>query len=238
MASRVLTIVGAGSLRCAPPVLASIAAPRFEYALEIRLFDANLERLDLMGRLLERMFDITRSQHEFSMHPNLGLALRETDATVICLHEDCARRMTGKTATRFLLPADPVEPDTVEELSRGDMNKPTPFHELSPMTLAALAMPENAGQTRDEVVLNAVALTVERLPQGSLVLNLTRNAPISPALPHTALDWPPTLEPSVRSTLPHRILRWIDGDYELDTYIEQYRKSPVCNWLISDFEAL
>jgi hypothetical protein len=235
---RVLAVVGAGSLRCAPPVLASIAAPRFEHSLEVRLFDANIERLDLMGRLLARMFELTRAQHVFSMHPNLGLALRDADAVVVCLYEDCARRMVGKTAMRVLLPADPVESETLVDLSRGDLNKPTPMHELSPMTLAALSMPENEGRSRDEVVANAVALTVERIPTGAVVLNLTRNAPISPALPHTALDWPPVLDPETHATLPHRILRWIDGDYELDGVIEQHASSPVVDWLVRSVGAI
>ncbi len=238
MGRRVVTVVGAGSLRCAPPVLASIAAPRFEHALEVRLFDANIERLDLMGRLLARMFEITRAQHVFAMHPNLGLALRGTDAAVVCLYEDCARRMTGKTATRVLLPADPIEPEKLSELSRGDMNKPTPMHELSPMTLAALAMPDNEGRTRDEVVANALALTMERIEGDVLILNLTRNASISPSVLHKSFDWPPTLEPDVHATFPHRILRWIDGDFELDTYMEGFKDSPVAQWMVNDFGAM
>jgi hypothetical protein len=238
MATRVLSIVGSGSLRCAPPVFASIAAPRFEHALEIRLFDANIERLDLMGRLLARMLDVTRAQHVFAMHPNLGLALRGADGAIVCLHEDCARRMTGKTATRVLLPSEPVETDKLSDISRGDVNRPTPFDELSPMTLAALAMPENEGRTRDEVVANAMGLTIERLDPRTKMLNLTRNAPVSDTVPHEALDWPPLLSPAEHEAFPHRILRWINGDPELDAFIEQHGQSPVARWLVDEFGAL
>jgi hypothetical protein len=238
MAGRVLTVAGAGSLRCAPAVLASIAAPRFEHALEVRLFDANIERLDLMGRLLARMFELTRAQHVFSMHPNLALSLREADGAVLCLYEDCARRMTGKSATRVLLPSEPVDTGNISDLSRGDLNRPTPFDELSPMTLAALAMPENEGRSRDEVVANAMALTAERLDPRTLVLNLTRNAPLSASVRHRELAWPPMLDPAEHATLPHRILRWIGGDHELDGFMEGHRRSPVAQWLTDEFGAL
>jgi hypothetical protein len=238
MAGRVLTIVGAGSLRCAPAVFASLCAPRFEHSLEVRLFDANIERLDLMGRLLARMFELTRAQHVFAMHPNLGLSLRGADGAVLTLYEDCARRMTGKTATRVLLPSEPAESGKLEDLNRGDLNRPTPFDELSPMTLAALSTPEGGGRTRDEVVANAMALTIERIETGTVLLNLTRNAPISPTVPHKAIDWPEPLEPGSHTALPHRVLRWIGGDHELEGFMEGHRHSPVARWLTDEFGAL
>ena len=238
MRRRVVTVVGAGSLRCAPPVFASIAAPRFEHPLEIRLFDANRERLDLMTRLMARLVEASRTEHEVVEQPNLTLALREADAAIVCLYEDCARRMTGKTATRMLLPPDQAEARRLIDLNRGDLNSPTPIEELSPMTLAALAVPENdETRTRDEAVANALALTLERI-KDARILNLTRNAPISPSVPHTAYDWPATLDPETHTSLPHRILRWINGDHELDRYLEEYRESPVARWLITDLGAL
>jgi hypothetical protein len=237
MARKVVTVVGAGSVRCAPPVLSSVAAPRFERPIELRLYDANAERLDLMARLAERLFEIARVEHEVQSTDSLDEAVRGSDAVVVCLYEDCARRMTGKTTARVLLQTDPVDGDKIIELHRGDLNQPTPFDELSPMTLAALSTPEGGDVTREQAIEGAVAMVVERTGDVPL-LNLTRGAAF-PSSPMTkSAEWPPTLDADEHSSRPHRILRWINGDPELGDYMESFRDSPAAQWLIADVGAL
>ena len=234
MRRRAVTIVGAGSLRCGPPVLASIAVKRFERPLEIRLFDANGERLDLMSRLALRLFEVTNSDHDVLKRSSLDEAMFETDAVIVSLYEDCAKRMTGKTSSRLLLPSDPVDPERVSELHRGDINRPTPFDELSPMTLEALSMPEDP-RTRDEAVADAMSLVADRVGS-ALVLDLTREVDIS--TPHTKADWPAPLDASNHSSFPHRILRWINGDHEVFEYMSRFEDSPVSRWMVDEFGAL
>lgn len=236
MRRRAVTIVGAGSLRCAPAVLASIAAKRFERPLEVRLFDANGERLDLMARLALRLFEITNAAHDVLRRPVLEEALFESDAVVVCLYEDCAKRMTGKTAARFLLPSDPVDPTTRAELNRGDINRPTPFDELSPMTLEALSTPEDP-RTRDQAVADAMAV-VAGLVGKSLVLNLTRGIELPAPVSGTELVWPAPLAAEEHASFPHRILRWVNGDHEAFDYLTRFEQSPVAEWLVNDFGAM
>lgn len=233
MATKTVTIVGAGSLRCGPAVLSSVFAPRFEHPFELRLFDANLERLDLVTRLAGRMLDVTRTDHLIQTYVHLGESLRDADAVVVTLYEDCARRMTGKTSARLMLPSEPVDTDP----GRGDINRPTPFDELSPMTLAALSTPNEGPDDRDSVVARALDLVAEGLGSKD-VLNLTRRASLPRSLPHRELSWPEPLPPGTHTSWPHRILRWIDGDHELDAFLDAYRESPVARWLIEDVGAL
>ena len=235
MRRRAVTIVGAGSLRCAPAVFASIAAKRFERPLEVRLFDANGERLDLMWRLALRLFEMTNSAHDVLRRSSLEEAMFESDAVIVSLYEDCAKRMTGKTAARFLLPSEPVDPTTRAELNRGDINRPTPFDELSPMTLEALSTPSD-DRTRDEAVADAMAVVAAQVG-GAMVLNLTRGVELV-GVAHTTLDWPSPLGADEHSSLPHRILRWVNGDHELDEYMSRHESSPVAQWFVNDFGAM
>ena len=237
MARKVVTVVGAGSLRCSPPVLCSIAAPRFERALEVRLFDANAERLDLMARLAERLFEVTRVEHEVVRSDSLDAAMAGPDGVVVCLYEDCARRMTGKTSARVMLQTEPVDGDKIIELHRGDLNQPTPFDELSPMTLAALSAPDEGDLTRETVITSAISMVAERR-NGAPLLNLTRGGTFPESVNVRNADWPATLSAGEHSSRPHRILRWINGEPELNDYMDIFRESPVAKWLIDDVGAL
>ena len=237
MRRRAVSIVGAGSLRCAPVVFASLAALRLEHPLEVRLYDANEERLDLMDRLARHMFGQTMSRHDVLYRPALEEAMELSEAVVVCLTEDCARRMTGKTAARFLIPTEEGEVTKVSELSRGDFNRPTPITEISPRTLAALSTPQDYESSREEALAQAMQSVID-LAGDAQVLNLTRNCPIPSGRDHTYLAWPEPLTAEQHASLPHRILRWLGGDHDVNDFIEAHAQSPVAKWFVKDFGAL
>lgn len=88
-----LAIVGAGSVRCSPAVLASLATYFGERPLEIRLYDADEERLDLFDRYARLLFQMTKATHRLLYRPDLREALLEADAVLLQMGENCAKKM-------------------------------------------------------------------------------------------------------------------------------------------------
>ncbi len=201
--------------------------------LELRLFDANEERLDLMVRLADQLLAMTGGEHGVLCTSIVEEALQGVDAAVVSLTEDCARRMTGKTAARVLLPVEPEEGTELYDLHGGDMNIPTPLEELGPRTLAALSTPEVGSVTREEAIAAALEVVFQYVGDAK-VLNLTRRAAVSKRPAHTTLSWPEPLSEEERRSMPHQILRWINGDEGLDQYLQEFGGSPLANWLKSE----
>ena len=225
-----VSLIGVGSLRCGPPVLSSIAAMGLSRPLDLRLFDANEERLDLMARLAEQVIAMTGGEHGLVFTSSVEEALDGADAAVISLSEDCARRMTGKIAARVLLPVEPEEGTKLYDLYGGDINSPTPLEELGPRTLAALSTPDAGRMTRQEALEAATDQVLAQMGDVK-ALNLTRFDQATEHPGHTALSWPEALTEEERTTMPHQILRWLGGDQELGQYLRQFADSPVASWL-------
>lgn len=227
MPPKSIGLIGAGSLRCGPPVLSSLAAMGLRRPLDLRLFDANEERLDLMIRLAEQMLEMTECEHTIFGTSIVEEALEDADAAIVSLSEDCARRMTGKTASRVLLPVEPEDGTERCYLHGGDMNIPTPLDELSDRTLAALSSPDMGRVTREEAVELALDEVLSKVGQAK-VLDLTRGVR---GRSHATLEWPGTLTDEERRSRPHQILRWLGGDEGLTLYVRQYADSPLADWL-------
>ena len=236
MRRKSIGLIGVGSLRCGPPALSSIAAMSLRRPLELRLFDANEERLDLMLRLAEQVLALTGTEHDVLCTSIFEEALEGVDAAVVSLTEDCARRMTGKTAARVMLPVDPEDGTELYDLYGGDMNSPTPLENLGPRTLAALSTPEVGKVTREEAITDALELVFVHAGDAK-VLNLTRRAEVSTRPAHTTLSWPEPLSEEERRSMPHQILRWLNGDEGLDQYMQGFAASPLANWLKSELGA-
>ena len=233
MRRKSIGLIGAGSLRCGPPILSSIAAMGLRRPLELRLFDANEERLDLMDRLAQQLFALTGTEHDVFCTPIVEEALEGVDAAVVSLTEDCARRMTGKTAARVLLPVEPEDGTELYDLHGGDMNSPTPLEELGPQTLAALSTPDVGRVTREEAIEAALEDVCGYLGEAK-VLNLTRCAHATQHSAHTTLSWPAPLSDEERRSMPHQILRWLNGDQGLEQYLQKFGRSPLADWLRSE----
>jgi hypothetical protein len=87
-----LTIVGAGSLRCCPAVIGSLASYYGERPLEVRLYDADEERLDLFDRLARVAFEDTSVEHAVRAFADAAEALEGARLVVLQLDVNCARK--------------------------------------------------------------------------------------------------------------------------------------------------
>jgi hypothetical protein len=87
-----LAIIGAGSVRCTPAVLASLATYFGERPLEVRMFDADVERLDLFDRLARVMFIMTHTTHSLLSTTDATEALVDAERIVLQVGENCARK--------------------------------------------------------------------------------------------------------------------------------------------------
>lgn len=122
-----VAILGVGSLRCMPPVISALATYAGERPLEVRLYDADLERLDLMDRFARVCFQITNSTHDVRFRPDPKEALEEVDRIVLMVGRNCARKLMGikfsdfsrqddgmiSTALRILMEDAPPEADVL-----------------------------------------------------------------------------------------------------------------------------
>ena len=93
MAERIkVAILGVGSLRCMPPVVSSLSSYFGERPLEVRLFDADEERLDLMDRFARHCFQFTKATHDVLYRPNHEEAVEGVDRIVLMVGRNCARK--------------------------------------------------------------------------------------------------------------------------------------------------
>ena len=235
MSRRSLALIGAGNIRCCPSVLASIAALDVLEGLDIRLYDANQERLDLYFQLAGTIMDLSDREHDVFRRPVLKEALDKADVVILPLNEDCSRRMTGKSAAMGYLPSEIEEDETPSwPIQYGDINRPTPADELSVGTLSQLSSPVGDSRGRNEAVTDALTLVERGLFHRSSVLNLTRAAGKS-GIRGKHLEWPPPMEDREIEEAPHQVLRWVEGDYSLRAFVQDHRTSPVAEWLTREF---
>ncbi|HTQ09749.1 MAG TPA: hypothetical protein VMI31_06730 [Fimbriimonadaceae bacterium] len=87
-----LAILGAGSVRCSPAVIASLATYFGERPLEIRMFDSDMERLDLFDRFARLCFAMSRNGHGLSSTTDADEALLDADRVILQIGENCARK--------------------------------------------------------------------------------------------------------------------------------------------------
>lgn len=87
-----IAIIGAGSMRCTPPVIASLATYFGERPIELRLYDADEERLDLVDRFARYCFSFTESTHEVLFRPDPQEAMEKADRVVLQVGRNCARK--------------------------------------------------------------------------------------------------------------------------------------------------
>jgi hypothetical protein len=102
-----LAILGAGSIRCSPAVIASLATYFGERPLEIRMFDSDLERLDLFDRLARVCFIMTKSTHTLISTTNASEASEGADRVVLQVGDNCARRYLKETHRMGIADLDP-----------------------------------------------------------------------------------------------------------------------------------
>jgi hypothetical protein len=106
-----LAIIGAGSVRCSVAVLASLATYFGERPLEIRLYDADEERLDLFDRLARHLFFVNRNSNALQATTDPDEALLDADRVVLQVDENCARKLIRQRMGSF--PSVALQPSEV-----------------------------------------------------------------------------------------------------------------------------
>jgi hypothetical protein len=87
-----LAILGAGSVRCTPAVIGSLATYFGERPLEIRMYDADLERLDLFDRFARLCFIMAKNDHSLMSTTDSVECTEGADRVVLQVGENCARK--------------------------------------------------------------------------------------------------------------------------------------------------
>ncbi len=226
MTARVVTLIGAGNIRVAPIVLATLAEFFPESPLHVHLFDANEERLDLMDRLARTFFDITRNEATVKSSSELADVLPDSTEVIIALNEDGSRRMVGRQLSTAAAVTDAAIGPT--DVYSGDFNRPTPLDRLSDHTRMMLEVPAASEGSREEAVAAAFELVAATgWPSDARVLNLTRGLQV----PIETWDWPSELSDASKHSMPHRILRWIHHDENIGDLLTEGRESRFRAWL-------
>jgi hypothetical protein len=114
-----MAILGVGSLRCAPPVFSALATYFGERPLEIRLYDADEERLDLMDRFARACFQSTRATHDVLYRPDPAEALEDVDRVVLMVGRNCARKFMRVKFADADSQSDALITGTLETLLKG-----------------------------------------------------------------------------------------------------------------------
>lgn len=111
-----LAILGAGSVRTAPPVISSLATYFGERPIEVRLYDADEERLDLMDRLARHAFNVSEATHTILFRPDFKEALEDADRVVLMVGRNCARKFKRAKFPGHSVQDDEMIAGTIEAL--------------------------------------------------------------------------------------------------------------------------
>jgi hypothetical protein len=226
MAGRIVTVLGAGNVRCAPPVFATLSNWYPDVPLAIRLWDANEERLDLMDRLARCLMDDWNSEATVTSTTDIEEALPGTTDAILCLHEDCARRLIGTHLSPSLAMFD--DQDIPLHFYGGDRNRPTPPESLSEHTKLLLSVPDHEEFSRAEAMTDALKILAPHIPDAARVVSLMRETEMESV---ETLAWPEILTETQSSLIPHQILRWVRRDEELFDLMSSGKSTPLRAWL-------
>ena len=95
---RSVAVIGAGSIAAAPQTLASLANYFGERPIEIRLWDGDEERLDLLDRLARVLFALNRSEHTVKYCASLEEAVADATKVLWLPDENCHRKAPNLVA--------------------------------------------------------------------------------------------------------------------------------------------
>lgn len=219
MEPRRLAILGAGSLRCGPPTLAALANYFGEHDLEVRLWDADEERLDLADRLARTMFVVEEAKHLLVAASDVREALDQADAAILMVEHYCARR--------FL---DPTPPVRLPYPSRLDPSPIAEASECGPIVGPGVPLPPPPIEDQDpDSVPRAVAKILGEF-SGPILSFLSQSVWTGDRV-LTIQGWPPEVDAATQRSLPHLFLRWLRGEEYVGSYIRLHAKSPIRAWL-------
>jgi hypothetical protein len=85
-----VTVIGVGNLQCGPAVVAALANYFGEREIEIVLWDADQERLELFDRLLRSLADLNRNPIFIMSTLDVDEALDGAWRVILCMDRNCA----------------------------------------------------------------------------------------------------------------------------------------------------
>jgi len=94
-----LCVLGAGSVRCMPAVIGSLATYFGERPLEVRFWDADAERLDLFDRFARFLFAFNKCDHRLLSTDDAAEALDGAGRLLLTVGKNCARKALGSDGT-------------------------------------------------------------------------------------------------------------------------------------------
>ncbi|HRI44068.1 MAG TPA: hypothetical protein PLL78_03885 [Fimbriimonadaceae bacterium] len=107
-----LAVLGIGSVRCAPPIIGSLAGYFGERELEVRFYDEDAERLDLFDRLARRCFEAEDCGHLVIATTDPEEALEGADLVIMAIGENSARKFLKRSPSPRLRPGAPIDRGT------------------------------------------------------------------------------------------------------------------------------
>jgi hypothetical protein len=102
-----LAVLGAGNVQCIIPVVVSLASYFGERPLEIRLYDADPERLDLFDSFARIACFTNKNKHTIRAGEDPLEMLQDVDRVILQVDENCARKEA--LASGHPVKADPDE---------------------------------------------------------------------------------------------------------------------------------
>jgi malate/lactate dehydrogenase len=117
MESVKLAVMGAGSVRCTVPVLATLATYFGERPLEVALYDADEERLDLFDRFARTIFVANNNQHTVTASAEYEEVAEGADKMILQVGPNCAAKQLKKDRGRQNIPADEALTATLDSVA-------------------------------------------------------------------------------------------------------------------------
>ncbi len=102
-----VAVIGAGSVRCSVPVLASLATYFGERPLEIALYDADAERLELFEMFARLVFAQNKNPHEITASSDYMDVLAGASKVILQLDSNCA--LKEARGGKHRVPSDPAK---------------------------------------------------------------------------------------------------------------------------------
>jgi hypothetical protein len=131
-----LAIIGAGSIRCSPPVIGTLATHYGERPLEVVLYDSDADRLNLFDYFARFCFLAMNSTHSVRMTTDPAVALEGADKVILQMDENCAQKLLarpeGPALDEALEVIYPLIPPAAEVMSLL-LNRELPLYEYRAM---------------------------------------------------------------------------------------------------------
>jgi hypothetical protein len=248
-----LAIIGAGSVRCGPPIVASLASYFGERSVNVALWDADAERLDLFERFARTSFSVLKCTHSVFATLEPEEALVGADRVVLALDVNCAKKYLkaqkglegqrdegtraaeGEVAGRRSQEDRSGELDFESKISRrdsGTASEQNPKSKNSDFTDSPTHPFTGSSLVSDEALIEAALEGIlKTLDPDADILSLLPPSQTIPQELYARIDWPAELTEEERPSVPHQVLRWMRAEDYVEAYVREHERSPLKAWL-------